>query len=253
MPPIKMTQEEFDKLMHDSGRAPTPKKKKNGTKQTKLTEEDYKNRKSRKNSALLREAEMQNMILNIEGTGAPRTRDIYNKEHGIKNLYGNGLTSSEILKIKNFDIGTQSLGIQKALYEKELAKEKAKNAKIAGEKLKREAIQDERSRFGRNYQAKDYVSNVTSWTATSIYKRPYSRNGLRNEWMGAGPVSKSTGLPILDNRWRTITEARGTLNIGKPISKGSLTAPSFFDLATSFGKGNPIMPRVRKIRGRKLI
>ena len=34
---------------------------------------------------------MQNMILNIEGTGAPRTRDVFNKEQGIKNLYGNGV------------------------------------------------------------------------------------------------------------------------------------------------------------------
>jgi hypothetical protein len=120
---------------------------------------------------------------------------------------------------------------------------------------KRQREQAERDRFGRNYQAKDYVSNVTAWTATSAIKKPYSRNGLRNEFTSFGYTGKS-GFPELDNRWRTITEAKGTLNIGRPVSKGSLTtqgrvAPTMYDIAGSIG-GNVIMPTgMLKIKGRK--
>jgi hypothetical protein len=120
---------------------------------------------------------------------------------------------------------------------------------------KRQREQAERDRFARNYQAKDYVSNVTAWTATSAIKKPYSRNSLRSEFVSFGYTGKS-GFPELDNRWRTITEAKGSLNIGKPVSKGSLStqgriAPTMYDIAGSIG-GNVIMPTgILKIKGRR--
>lgn len=113
--------------------------------------------------------------------------------------------------------------------------------------------------FGAHFAPKDYTKHVTQNTATMYIPKERSRNGLRNEFTSRGYTGES-GFPELDNRWSraTRTEAKGSLSIGKPISKGSLTtkgriSPSLNEMAPSLSLNtNVAMPNVRKIKGRKL-
>ena len=105
--------------------------------------------------------------------------------------------------------------------------------------------------LGKKYKAKDYAGHVTKHTATMYIRKPYSKNGLRNEFTSRGYTGES-GTPELDARWNTRTQARGDIRIGKPISKGSLSTksrklPSFGNLSATVG-GDISMPfGIRKI------
>jgi hypothetical protein len=139
------------------------------------------------------------------------------------------------------------------IIERKLAREEAKR-----ELTSRQRAQDEADRFANNYQARDLTSHVTDYTATQRRYRPYSRNALRQEWVVPGPVSKFSGTPLLDIRLKNNFVSRGSLNIGNPISKGSLVTkgrimPTLFDIAGSIG-GDVVMPTgVLKIKGRRKI
>lgn len=137
------------------------------------------------------------------------------------------------------------------IIDRKLAREEVKK-----ELTRRQRAQAEADRFGNNYQARDFTSHVTDFTATKDRYRPYSRNALRQEWVVPGPVSKFSGTPLLEIRLKNNFVSRGNLNIGNPISKGSLSTkgrimPTLFDIAGSIG-GDVMMPNgVLKIKGRR--
>lgn len=113
--------------------------------------------------------------------------------------------------------------------------------------------------FGKKYKARDYAGSTYNKTATmKNAKRPYSPNSLRNEWVSHSPTSPETGLAYLytnERGWKSSkmvafpkTSPQGV----NPRSKGSLRTrgrefPSINEVQEHIG-GDPLVPRVRKIR-----
>jgi hypothetical protein len=149
-------------------------------------------------------------------------------------------------------------------YEKErLAYDKARYLRETEEKdkIKKEEslTRLEKARFGRNYFARDWINNVTNWTASSIaVKKPFNAVGLRMELVSPGYAGK-TGMPSAptgDVERRTRKASRGyvggSLSVGvkSTVNLKPRVSAVLLDL-NPIGRGDVIMPQVLKIKKRK--
>lgn len=180
--------------------------------------------------------------------------------------YIRDIAAGKTVKTKDFFENTRLKGGQKrALHEYEIktreyekieARERKDAEREAIAKKKRDAYLAQRD-FNRgigNYQARDYSSHITSWTASQVIRKPYNKSGLRMEFVSRGYTDETSGLPSADYRNRTTNlvkgRVKGTLDIGSAKVKKGLT-PSIvpnlnFILGnpanSQIGSGNVIMP-----------
>jgi hypothetical protein len=150
---------------------------------------------------------------------------------------------------------------------REEAKFKRETARAEKQLKKRQRLNAERVRFARNYFARDYVQNITNWTAAK--ERPkgyeYTRSGLRMEAVSKGFTDPQSGLLAVDTatqqRKGSLVTSKGSLRIGTGSLISGFNAGvanmklpiNNVTLGLRFGKGDVIMPsQVLKFKKRKI-
>lgn len=159
------------------------------------------------------------------------------------------------------------LAYQKAGYYREGERIDKINKRAEDKKKKRQRENEERVRFARNYFARDYVQNITNWTAAK--ERPkgyeYTRSGLRMEAVSKGFTDPQSGLLAVDTatqqRKGSLVTSKGSLRIGTGSLISGFNAGvanmklpiNNVTLGLRFGKGDVIMPsQVLKFKKRKI-
>lgn len=142
--------------------------------------------------------------------------------------------------------------------EMDVKKFESEERKKKEEYTQKQLINAEKERFGRNYFARDYISGITDWTATSVgRKKPFNVVGLRMEWVSPGHVEPS-GLPGVPtpNKRKTQRLAYGVVGGNKFGGNIKIdVTPKIHDVSLLFkpiGRGEVIMPNVLKFKKRRL-
>jgi len=183
--------------------------------------------------------------------------------------YIKDIAAGKTVKTPNFFENTRLSGGQKrAIHEYEMKsreyekiqeseRKAAEKEAIARKKQNAYLAQQEFNKGIGNYQARDFTSHITSWTASQVIRKPFNRSGLRMEFVSRGYTDPTSGLPSADYKNRTTNlvkgRVRGTLDIGdssKKASNSNLTPSVTPNLNyilgnpanSGIGSGNVIMP-----------
>jgi hypothetical protein len=168
---------------------------------------------------------------------------------------------------ERLQIEKDRLAYEKANYYREGERIDKINKRSDDKKKKRQRENEERVRFARNYFARDYVQNITNWTAAK--ERPkgyeYTRSGLRMEAVSKGFTDPQSGLLAVDTatqqRKGSLVTSKGSLRIGTGSLISGFNAGvanmklpiNNVTLGLRFGKGDVIMPsQVLKFKKRKI-
>lgn len=187
-----------------------------------------------------REQDLQDIFNEVE-TGRP------NKLKGLAT--NTNLTGQDKIRVKEYIIKNEE-------WRKIAERERKEAEKEALSKKKRDAYLAQRD-FNKhigNYQARDFTSHITSWTASQVIRKPYNRSGLRSEFVSRGYTDADSGMPAADYKNRTTNlvkgRVKGTLDIGSAKVKKGLTPSIVPNLnfilgnpaSSQIGSGNVIMP-----------